>query len=929
MKVFKLFIIIFMLLMISGCNNQYGNSDFDNTIKYIEIGRIPNKTTFEAGEEIDLTGLIVKKVFESGNSEVIDDYVLEYPEIKIGSNTILVKYLDFETSFRIYVNDYKRTSLLEYVISDEVTLRNINFNDYNLMFADVKYGIRRDKDMMIVYDENKFIDTNVYGYEISVDEFGYVVDIGTNVELSKNGFVVSSHGVRNLELKQVAIGDVCLYVDGMIFIYQESLVDERNKVYLKFIDVLNNVNLIDDVLTYNSFVERLNEIIPLINLLDVNDEENIETLYDYLCELEDEFKLDIYEHTHNYNYLDLDYKMLSTVIEKEEKYTQFVSYDEKLYYGGFRKQDTIVYYDKDNYRERNAFGYEIAVDKNNIIIDMKVLVDLPVDGYILSGHGTGADFIKDNLTIGNKVIITDTNIFFEKDIAANFYNELITKRNNVVELLNKHIEEEIPHDYEYINELIKYIDKKLRLVDKEFNDCYQLVKTVKEYRSIEEVISVLYAQLIDYKVLETRGMWYYPFSYPNNYDDTSLDGVRKTLDMFKEMGFNEIVLLTFSGKYSIYKSDYFHFYEPLNNYYYGEYENDYLKCFITEAHKRGISVNAFTQTFRCYEEGSIVFDESHYQVDYNGEFSRGQIYYYDICSDYVQSNLIGWYEELVTLYDFDKVEYDIIRYSVSNLSKYSNIDVIPESVAISDPGYTTYSMEKFKKLYGYDGDLRDLIRTSLDVRTKWLEFKENELINFITKATSSMKAIKSDLVISAAVFNDYENAKNNYLQDYKRWLELGIVDIIEPMVYSDDYLFVQDKVAYFNEHFSNYEVRIGLSYGLSLNELIMQMELSSNNGCILFHTRDYLTAECLKVLKNSFHFNYVSDISSNEEQVSAVIDDLIDKICNYYQVRNNIEYHSLIKALNELNIDEALGILSTIEDVKMANYLKNIINDLK
>ena len=104
----------------------------------------------------------------------------------------------------------------------------------------------------------------------------------------------------------------------------------------------------------------------------------------------------------------------------------------------------------------------------------------------------------------------------------------------------------------------------------------------------------------------------------------------------------------------------------------------------------------------------------------------GQIYYYDICNDYVQENLINWYIELVTLYDFDKVEYDIIRYSVSNLSSFNDVEVILDNAVINDPGYTEYSMNKFMEMYNLEGDLKVLIKESLDVRLKWMEFKMND-----------------------------------------------------------------------------------------------------------------------------------------------------------------------------------------------------------
>ena len=128
------------------------------------------------------------------------------------------------------------------------SIMKIDFTDFNLRFTDVKYGVRRDKDMMIVYDENAFVDTNIYGYEIAVDEYGLVVDVGVNVTLVNNGYIVSGHGVSSALLQEVNVGDVCVYVDESIYIYKERNIDEFGKVYLKLLDVKNEIEFINDII---------------------------------------------------------------------------------------------------------------------------------------------------------------------------------------------------------------------------------------------------------------------------------------------------------------------------------------------------------------------------------------------------------------------------------------------------------------------------------------------------------------------------------------------------------------------------------------------------------------------------------------------------------------------------------------------------------
>ena len=231
--------------------------------------------------------------------------------------------------------------------------------------------------------------------------------------------------------------------------------------------------------------------------------------------------------------------------------------------------------------------------------------------------------------------------------------------------------------------------------------------------------------------------------------------------------------------------------------------------------------------------------------------------------------------------------------------------------------------------YTYVGEIvKTLIKESKDVRIKWLEFKENELIEFISNVTNEIKTIRPDTVISAAVLNDYENVKYSYLQDAKKWLELGIIDEIEPMVYDDDYKYVTSYYDYYNNQFKEYAVKIGLSYDLSTLDLLKQIQYSSSTGWILYDASDYLKDEYYQILKNSYHFNYISCITNKNEIENAVINDIIDKIENFYEVKNNTTYGELINSLRLKDYNQIYYNLDNINDSLMQDYIKCIIDEL-
>ena len=66
--------------------------------------------------------------------------------------------------------------------------------------------------------------------------------------------------------------------------------------------------------------------------------------------------------------------------------------------------------------------------------------------------------------------------------------------------------------------------------------------------------------------------------------------------------------------------------------------------------------------------------------------------------------------------------------------------------------------------------------------------------------TNGIKSINPNIIITAAVLNDFAAAKTGFLQDAVKWLELGIIDEIEPMVYDDDYKYVTSYYDYYKDY---------------------------------------------------------------------------------------------------------------------------------
>ena len=891
----------------------------------LKVNKLPDKMEYFKGEIIDLTGLEIVAVLNNGEEIVVNDYEISYDQINEYKTKVIINY-EKNISFDIVFKEKVKNEINNHQDYTSKSTKCIQVSDYYQTIADVVYGVYRNKDMIIVYDENQFIQTNAFGYEIAVDKTGKVVEKDKKVSLPEGGFVISGHSAGATKIKTINLGDYIIYKDTQLFIYHNDEIINYNDVFYLFYNYVEAINSIKDIDLYNMHVEKINALIPKLDQF--YNEYDLELRNELIKELSD-LPSDIErEHEFRYSYRNEELNELKLSTVEGANYNHTSTYDEKLYIGGFRSTNTLVYYDKDCYRERNNYGYEIGVNKEGIVVSKSTIVSLEEDGFILSGHGTAADYLYNNIKLYDKVEIVDGKVYVYRDFVVDLKQRCISLYNDLIKLINTDMKNNIPHDYEYLLDNVDKLNRIVNIVESNEANFYDFQRLSSQLRTFECIIATCYAQLIEYDADLSRGMWYYPFKKLSFYDDTTLEGVKSTIKKFKMIGINEIIIYTFVDNYCLFENDIFYYYEELNNYDYGEYGNDYLKCFIEECHKENIIVNAFTQTFREYISTMKNSSEDYYQLNYQLERTKGNIYYYDICNDNVQNELITWYKQLVSMYDFDKVEYDIIRYPSSNLYSYLETDSSLDPNKINDQGYTEYSMNKFMRQYNYNGDLRTLILNDKLVRKQWLEFKEAELISFITKCTTEMKKIKPDLVVTAAVLNGYDQVKKVYLQDYRKWLTLEIVDELEIMMYTPFIDYYETSINDIQDLYESYNIRNGTSAIIDVNDIIIDIKeiliSSKKDGFVLYSSSHYTSKVFIDILAKNHYQPYLNDLATDDDVVNMEIKDAIKMIEGYYSYLYDSDFSTLVNALkNRTDYEKEI---MNLKYEPMKNYLISKLN---
>ncbi len=802
----------------------------------------------ELGQDDIKNNLLV--YYNNNPNEYITNYeIINYNPNELGEQLITIVYEEYYTDVSIeVVNKMESIQIIHHQVYSLKTSSSISSSNPLLSLKDALLNVVRRKDKIAIYRYESPYETDNEGYEVAVNRFGQVEEIGNDVNMPYYGMILSVAGTRINELKQIRIGDFVVWANDTIYVYRDENIKDSHVVYSLFDELYRYYKQIP-ANNKKELAIKINNIIP-----------SLEYLYD-----------------------NIDQDLLNQVIQELNELLP--------------EKEEFTFSHEHKYSMTNVTRYE----KMNSSSD-------------------------------------------------NYINLLITLRNSIIDDINLELNKKIPHDYQYIHQSLEKIDEIINNFNYPSGNVYTYFVFRQSYLKINDYIEIIYSQLIDNQINKTRGMWYYPFvkfQGVNYYDDTSKQGIIHTLTEFKNMGINEILITpyhegTYVGApgYMVYDSNYYLEDPNVLSSDYEEYGKDYLKCFITEAHKLGISVTAYTQTFMGYMRALKEKHEDYYQIDYKGNKAGSigvtDVYYYDICNDEVQDLLLNWYKELVTCYDFDHIEYDLIRFPNSNLYQYLNNDIIPSSVNIIDYGYSEQSMKNFMEKYQLEGDLKELIRTSKDVRKNWLNWKKETLTNFVKETSSLIRSIRPNIRISAAVLSNENSAINECQQDYPTWIKEGYIDAIEPMAYTSNISDFRNQVInhYKNNEKFNIDLRIGIGAKLTEENILTDLQeiktMDSYGSYLLFCVYYYYRDHALnQLLMSNHHYDLISDLTTEEEYINIYIEDTLDMIINYYSPTLNDDFTSLKESLNTKDINKILNSIQELKDYSMKEYLYQRFISLK
>lgn len=442
-------------------------------------------------------------------------------------------------------------------------------------------------------------------------------------------------------------------------------------------------------------------------------------------------------------------------------------------YPGLRGANQLVVYTPSfGFRTNtNEFGTEAIVTGDTVTALSGADSLIPANGVVISGHGQAKKWINENVMVGAKIYINPEKKIITSYITSDTF--LYSARERIKEVQNMMLY--------YTQNCANYNQKRTAQSLDKANDLID--KAVKNGENSQKYASkaIEYADLamstvIPYDSGELKGVWIRPTYY-------SEDDIVKTIDKISNAGINNIFIETYYHGKTIFPS------QTMTKYGFIRQNEDYvgfdpLRIWINEAHKRGIKVHIWFETFYVgnkppetnagyilakkpewanYQKKNADSDTIAYSVsEHNG-------YFIDPANPEVQNFLYELLCEIITRYKPDGINLDYIRYPQSLDTIYSNYDM-------SNWGYTKYARDEFFKMYGVDPIE---LKFTDPLWFQWRAYRCNKVTSFVRRVSVLCRFNK--IQITAVIFPNRNLALNTKMQDWKTWSMNNFVDGFTPL----------------------------------------------------------------------------------------------------------------------------------------------------
>lgn len=246
---------------------------------------------------------------------------------------------------------------------------------------------------------------------------------------------------------------------------------------------------------------------------------------------------------------------------------------------------------------------------------------------------------------------------------------------------------------------------------------------------------------------------------------------------------------------------------------------DPLALTLAEAHKRGLKVHSWINTNLLANLDALPTDPAHVYnkhpewlavpkpvaaelydmsprdpafrqkiVEWS-KANRGELegVYTGPANPKVRDHIYNIWMDVLKHYPVDGLHFDYVRF------------------ASPDFDYSRTSLENFRKWLEpqLTSDERRELKKTLKTNAlaapemfpaKFADFQRAQVTTLVERIYRAVKKRRPEALVSAAVFANDENAYTRRFQDWRRWLQMGILDVACPMAYSTDTAVFQKQI---------------------------------------------------------------------------------------------------------------------------------------
>jgi uncharacterized lipoprotein YddW (UPF0748 family) len=329
-----------------------------------------------------------------------------------------------------------------------------------------------------------------------------------------------------------------------------------------------------------------------------------------------------------------------------------------------------------------------------------------------------------------------------------------------------------------------------------------------------------------------RGVWMHPGLFgPDKM--AALEKIRTTLDEYQAAGINTLIMLVKDTAGYVYYPSRIALRNP-------RWTWDFFGEFLAEARKRDMQVHPW---FCVFPEAAILGRvREHPEWLVQGprrEFVGAVNPALPAAREYERSLMM----EVVARYRTDWVHLDYIRFPCEPTEPYFSFDA--------------ETLRLFKEYSGVDLAAVKAHDSGNMIWNEWLEWNGSQVTQFVAELRESLKATGRKVRISAAVFPNAVNARVLIGQDWAAWAKAGLVDMLCPMLYTNQSQFFEKLVKQAVEIGKGLcQVCPGIGIGTSHNQntpdgMIEQIGICGSRGAdgVVFFSSSSLTAPFLDKLK--------------------------------------------------------------------------------